>query len=178
MFNYYSSEKIRLIAFEWESNELLKERMSILRNVIMAHNLGMYNVTIPTLLTQLEGVLIDTFNIRGKVDGKIIELLLECLLKDDNNESGFNFDTEIHEYYTKNIIQSFKHGEPIKSGISRNAILHGADKRYGILSNSLKTILLFDYISNAGFCIDKDKQQRGREKIKIHRKNRYPKKRK
>jgi len=37
----------------------------------------------------------------------------------------------------------------LKSEISRHAILHGADVKYGTASNSLKTILCFDFLQDA-----------------------------
>ncbi|MFJ7680361.1 hypothetical protein ACIQXQ_20240 [Peribacillus sp. NPDC097198] len=172
MFNYYDSEKIKSLAIEWENNKILKERLPILRNVVTAHNLGLYNLSIPAILAQLEGTLVDAFGIKGKVDGNIIKLILKSLLrKDILKNSGFNFDNEIHDYYEKNILVGFEHGKTIGSEISRNAILHGADKSYGELANSIKVILLFDYIANAIETLESDTKNHCKREVKKYRQN-------
>lgn len=53
------------------------------------------------------------------------------------------------EYFKKDyIVADFKHGIAPNSYLSRHAILHGGDTSYGTIENSLKCILLFDYIQD------------------------------
>jgi hypothetical protein len=69
------------------------------------------------------------------------------LLTDD---SEFSFDAAVQLFYFEVVLANFEHGEQIPF-LSRHAILHGADVGYGTKSNSLRTILLFDYVqSNLG----------------------------
>ncbi|WP_180320105.1 hypothetical protein [Peribacillus loiseleuriae] len=169
---YYDSKFIKTISLEWENNKVIQKRLPILRNVVMAHNQGMYNVAIPTILTQLESLLVDAFHIKGKVNGEIIKILWENLLK-NNEDANLNFDREIHDYYVKNILIGFEHGKAAGSEISRNAILHGADIDYGQLLNSIKTILLFDCVVNAVFEMDEKKVSNGKTAVRNYRKANY-----
>ncbi|USK57839.1 hypothetical protein LIS82_26845 (plasmid) [Cytobacillus solani] len=169
MRTYFSPNKIEEISLEWEDNVLLFDRLPILRNVIMAHNLGMFNLSIPSILAQLEGVLVDMFNIKGRVDGNIVKILLRTLLNDKEKYSTFNFDNDIYNFYNKNVIKGFEHGNVVESSIGRNAILHGGSTKYGTFHNSLKLILLFDHISTAGMMINEEKLMEARREVKRYR---------
>ncbi|UII58132.1 hypothetical protein LS684_21150 (plasmid) [Cytobacillus spongiae] len=147
---YFFTPKViqEKIAFKWEKYDFLNKRLPLLRNAVKAHNLGMYELVIPSILSQFEGIIVDAFGVRGRVNGKIQKILYETLLiKEDL--SGFHFDYEIHEYYSNKILVEFAHGEEVKSEISRHAILHGGDTNFGTETNSLKVILLFDFIANS-----------------------------
>ncbi|MCA1025736.1 hypothetical protein LCM23_06500 [Cytobacillus kochii] len=164
MVDYYNDEVIEIIHDSWEAKEILKKRIHILRKVIMGYKLGFHDLVIPTLLAQFEGLLVDCFKIDDNVGGKIISALLEeLLLKDSNAE--WDFDEAIHYYYTKNLLATFKHGKKLKSLISRNAILHGADIKYGIAQNSIKVILLFDYIVHCLEDISEETISKGQERV-------------
>ncbi|PEC09881.1 hypothetical protein CN567_22220 [Bacillus toyonensis] len=75
--------------------------------------------------------------------GNKLQKYLETLLV---NDGVFSFDKQIQTFYLNTILIGFEHGESLKSKLSRNAILHGADLEYGTEENSLKSILIFDYI--------------------------------
>jgi hypothetical protein len=156
MIQFYDAKMIEGIGYNWNSKDFLKKRLPLLRNVIMAHKLGMYSLVVPSIISQFEGILIDAFDIKGHVNGSLQAILLEHLLKEKEFQSSFDFDDSIHEYYSNTILVSFKHGDEIASEISRHAILHGADTDFGKETTSLKVILLFDYFVNA---IDKIKEE-------------------
>ncbi|MFS0751736.1 hypothetical protein [Oceanobacillus sp. 1P07AA] len=159
MRSYYDSKEILNIGSSWERNPMLKSRLSILRNVLMAHNLGMYGVSVPTIVSQFEGVLVDSYEIKGIVNGKVIEIILENLLRSDESNEVWSFDDEIYRYYDKNLLVKFKHGQEIQSDLSRHAILHGASTSYNKETTSLKAILLFDHITEKLLSVtDQDKQ--------------------
>lgn len=165
MCHYYNNTFLSSMAKKWEYNNQIKDRLPILRNVIMAHNQGMYYVSIPAILSQFEGTLIDTFDIKGIVGGHIIKQLLRGLLVDNSTDDFVNFDDGIYKYYEKNVLVRFNHGDEIESDISRHAILHGGDINYGKQANSIKLILLFDYISEKIKQIDKNIIHNVKEKI-------------
>ncbi len=106
MYQYYGHELISDISLTWKSNNIIKRRLPILRNVIMAHNQGMYNVSVPTMIFHLEGIIVDAFEIKGKVNNPIIFILLQELLKSDE-DNIYNFDSEIYAYYDKYILVQF-----------------------------------------------------------------------
>jgi hypothetical protein len=146
----YDSELIGEIAHGWERVEIIKKRLPLLRNACMAHNLGMYDLVVPSMLSQLEGIIVDAFDINGKVDGKIQGILLEhLLLKNSDIQSSFHFDDAIHKYYSEQVLEGFEHGQKTKYDVSRHGILHGAETNFGKETTSIKTILLFDFLVDA-----------------------------
>lgn len=147
MIWFYDSQMLNNISLEWEDIEHIKKRLPLLRNSIMAYNQGMYDLVVPSLLSQFEGIIVDGFKIKGYVNGAIISILLDyLLLKNRDYNSSLSFDDAIHKYYSEKILASFEHGASIKSDVSRNAILHGADTNFGKQTVALKVILLMDYI--------------------------------
>ena len=50
------------------------------------------------------------------------------------------------EFVSSEVFTGFEWGSPLTAALSRNAILHGADTNYGTEINSLKAIVLFDFI--------------------------------
>ncbi|TYS57725.1 hypothetical protein FZC74_14950 [Sutcliffiella horikoshii] len=127
MKDHYNAEKIQEMKLEWEDFDFLKERLPLLRQAMNAHNLGMYAITIPSLLSQMEGIIIEAFNLKQKVSGYQFEQLIEKLFPTGEGFS-FAFENEIGNYYLKNILVPFQHGQKIKKDISRHAILHGGAK--------------------------------------------------
>ncbi|GLO66187.1 hypothetical protein [Oceanobacillus kimchii] len=148
MCAYYVSSKLMSISETWERLSFLSERLPILRNVIMAHNLGMYGVSVPALVSQFEGVLVDGYKVKGFVDGRKIATILDDLLTVKEEQGVWDFNQEIHNYYKENLLVRFEHGKEIESDLSRNGILHGGDKFFNKEQVSLKAVLLFDYIAN------------------------------
>lgn len=129
---------------KWTKSTILKSRIHILNEAITAHNNAYYYLSIPPLLTQIEGLIAEIFDHKGQMRGSnLLEYLDKLLVKKDNT---FSFDNVINNIYKISIMTSFTHGSPIKSILSRHAIMHGGDIKYGTITNSLKCILLFDYI--------------------------------
>ncbi|WP_434476111.1 hypothetical protein [Bacillus hominis] len=128
---------------KWHGFEWLNNRISILEQVIEGHLKGYYNLTVPTLLAQTEGIVAQGFKHVGKMNGSKLEGFLTDLLSD---HSTYSFDVQIHTFYTSRILAGFEHGKEINSSLSRHAILHGGDSSYGTQVNSLKCILIFDYL--------------------------------
>ncbi|WP_226545767.1 hypothetical protein [Bacillus thuringiensis] len=134
----------------WQQAEWLKKRMPILNSCIEAHFNGYYNLTIPTLLAQLEGILVegilklDQVHPTEKIGYGRQRSFLEKALLDDT--STFSFDKQVEKFYIDTILANFDRGKEVESDLSRHAILHGEDTKYGTKINSLKAILVFDYI--------------------------------
>jgi hypothetical protein len=165
MCEFYSQTVIQKISSKWEHYGFLKKRLPLLRSAIRAHNLGMYDLVVPSVISQFEGVIVDAFDIKGSVNGAIQEILYgTLLLKEDS--FAWDFDEEIHCYYSQKVLVGFAHGKKAKSEISRHAILHGGDTEFGLETNSLKVILLFDYIVEALNDMDEDLKLLGRERVK------------
>lgn len=171
MCDYYDADFILYLLELWEEISNLQNRLPILRNVIRAHNLGMYYVSIPALLAQFEGTVVEALKITGRVDGEIFKVLLNILLKNDH-ETDLDIERETYKYYKENLLVSFDHGLNPESEISRHAILHGGITDYGKQSNSLKLILLFDFIIEKVISVDEAMKIEAQAKIKKIRRDR------
>ncbi|WP_053401505.1 hypothetical protein [Priestia koreensis] len=143
----YNDKYLRSKLLKWEGNPFLKNRIGILRNVIRCHNLGMYEASIPTLMPQLEGLVAESFQHIGRMGGpKLLEFLKELFKPNPNEQDVENYHQAAYLYYQTQVLTGFEHGKSLDSEIGRNAILHGGDVEYGTRANSLKLILLFDYL--------------------------------
>ncbi|MFC5604442.1 hypothetical protein [Sporosarcina koreensis] len=165
MTHLYNASELKEILLFWEETKLVKKRLPLLRNAIMAHNLGMYDLVVPSIISQMEGLLVDTFHVKGRVDGTIQKVMLKNLLLKDESISSFSFDETIHEYFSDNVLASFEHGKQLGTDLSRHAILHGSDTGFGKRTVSLKAILLFDYLVSASIKVKDDVIQECKREI-------------
>ena len=129
----------------WESKVWLDKRITILENVIDAHNEEKFILSIPAMLPQIEGIIVDGYNHKGWFDERKLRKYIDKLYKD--GVKNFSVDEVIRTFLLKTVWAKFQHGTKTGSSFSRHAILHGADTKYGTAENSLKVILLFDYFS-------------------------------
>lgn len=174
MTMYYGREELDFIAKQWEKTDFLEKRLPLLRNVIMAHNLGMYHLSVATLVTQLEGIVVNAFKVVGYVDGNIIKILLGELLLQNPKET-WSYDSTIHKFYDKKILVPFEYGKPFNSDVGRNAIAHGADTDFGKETISLKIILLFDFLVEAIEELSESRIEVAQKLVREYRRNNKPK---
>ncbi|UPG79712.1 hypothetical protein MX663_11305 [Bacillus subtilis] len=152
MKDHYNAQRIDEIKRHWENYSLLKERLPLLRQSLNAHNLGMFAISVPSILSQMEGIVIDGFDIKQRVTGSKFKKLLKILfnIEDDEDSKGdenpFNFDNIIGKFYLNFILEQFQHGQENLSDVSRHAILHGGAKptMYAKEEISLKMIMMMD----------------------------------
>ncbi|PED72997.1 hypothetical protein [Bacillus pseudomycoides] len=146
----YNKETLIEMHNSWQQAEWLEKRLPIISTVIEGHFNGYYMLTVPVILAQIEGVLVEGI------------LKLEAVAPDEQikykhqksflgqfllgNKSSFSFDEQIEEFYLNTVLVNFDRGKEIESDLSRHAILHGEDVNYGTKINSLKGILIFDYL--------------------------------
>lgn len=139
----FPNEKISEYLNSWKSINWLTYRKQILEEAIHNHIEGRFFSSISTLLPQIEGVIIDKTNSTGWISQQKLKQLMESILIE---ESVFSLDDVLKIFYFELVLDSFTHGQVIKSPLSRHAILHGADTNFGYKINSLRCILLFDYL--------------------------------
>ncbi|EJS12682.1 hypothetical protein IKS_03679 [Bacillus cereus VDM062] len=146
----YNKEALIEMHNSWQQAEWLEKRLPIISTVIEGHLNGYYMLTVPAMLAQVEGVLVEGI------------LKLEAVAPDERinfahqksflgqfllgNKSSFSFDEQIEEFYLNTVLVNFDRGKEVESDLSRHAILHGEDVNYGTKINSLKGILIFDYL--------------------------------
>ncbi len=150
----HDARRLRAMLAEWERKAWLKRRIPILRDAVEAHIGGKYNLSVPPVLSQLEAVVAEGFGHKGVLrhrgrSGKnaatFEEYLGRLLPQDWWNKS----DEAVKLFMLEVVLASFEYGQPLPGNLNRHAILHGVDTDYGTVENSLKTILLFDYVQDA-----------------------------
>lgn len=145
MLEFYDEQVLRKKLAEWESKEWFAHRLPILRDAVEAHLGGKYWLSVPAILPQIEGIIVDGYGFHGRMKQRAWEDRFNRLFSNPNGlEKG------IKEYVlVKVLLVGFDHGSPVGSPLSRHAILHGGDTEYGTQMNSLKAILLFDFLQRS-----------------------------
>ena len=164
--HYYDEngcENLNKMVSSWLSSPIFSKRRQIIEDALSAHISGKFTLSVPVLLSQVEGILSDSM---GERAGKLGELLKNAILKNFSEAKAFHkLENDIllslssdpflinktgegfGEYFT-----SEKHSEWLKQKgvngipINRNAILHGIQIDYGTKANSLRLFFLLDSI--------------------------------
>ncbi|SCG82723.1 hypothetical protein DW1_1150 [Proteiniborus sp. DW1] len=126
----------------WEQATILSRRLKIIRESISCFEQQLYFTAIPVLFSQLEGMVADGYNHKGRMSSKQLKQYILDLL----NAEDSSFKAQLSKFYTNTILVGFEHNEPIDSFLSRHAIMHGADVEYGTKQNYIKLLLFFDLI--------------------------------
>jgi hypothetical protein len=137
---YYDAGVLEEILAEWENNSRLTHRLPILRAAVRAHVAGLYELTVPALIPQIEGLLGEAFGHSGRMNGKDVSRYVSVALG-----RRFRFDRAGIAFVAEVLMGNFDWGSPIPR-LSRHAILHGADVNYATEANSLRAILLLDQL--------------------------------
>ncbi len=143
--DFYDKKMLVGILSDWKKKKLLSSRIGILKDAIEAHTKRKYNLSVPVLLTQIEGIIADGFYHKGQLyEPRINAYLDELFLV---SSSGIKqYDKLLIEFFNQNMMVSFVHGDTVTSHTSRHAIIHGKDLKYGTEENSLKLILFLNYL--------------------------------
>lgn len=168
----YNKEILIEMRNSWQQAEWLEKRLPIINTVIEGHLNGYYMLTVPAILAQMEGILVEgILKLEAVAPDEQIKFrhqksfLGQFLLGD---KGSFSFDEQIEEFYLNTVLANFDRGKEVESDLSRHAILHGEDVDYGTKVNSLKGILIFDYLfdklNEAYKDIEKSKSEIKRQK--------------
>lgn len=138
----YDTKELDMILNKWQGYPFLEKRVSLLIDGVKACINGQYSLSIPLLLSQLEGSVVDFFNIEGKSNmNKYKQYTLELL---DNFQID-DYGRIAKTYFMQYILAEFFHGDNIPK-FSRHAIMHGADIHFGTQVNNINLILTLDII--------------------------------
>lgn len=141
MVQRYGEKELHSILERWRQRRWLQSRIPVLEQIIQGHKQALYYLSVPACFAQIEGVIVEGFGHKGRMTTKDYEQYLDKLL--DTPLSG---DQAMQKFISKVVLAHFAWGSQLSSQFSRHAILHGSDTRYGTAQNSLRSILLFDYI--------------------------------
>ena len=141
LITYY--DNVEGIMEDWENNPELKKRIRILEDVIWAHKEGKYTLSVPSILPQIEGIIIEGTGEEGYIKQKEIPKLAEKLI---SQRGACNFRHYPLITFIESLIQAnFEWGKS-QEGFGRSPVLHGFFTDYDDREYSLKLILLFDYL--------------------------------
>ena len=124
----------------WKHYEWIKRRISILVPAIEAHIRGQYELSVPTLVVQIEGILSGSFKEGEWLTQKHELAWIRTACENDGSVVG----RLAASFFVSAFFQEFHVGQQAVPSLSRNAILHGTDLGYATAVNSLKMILLLD----------------------------------
>ena len=127
----------------WEQTTILSKRLKIIKESISCFEQELYFTAIPVVFSQLEGMVADGYNHKGRMSGKQLKQYILDLF---NAERDSSFETQLSQFYTNIILVGFEHSETIDSFLSRHAIMHGGDVEYGTKQNYIKLLLFFDFV--------------------------------
>lgn len=145
--SFYNEEILNEKLASWANKQWIRERILILEAGIKAHIEGKYTLSVPTILPQIEGIIANGYGHKGRMDGEQLKSYINILLSGDGTTKTFG--KVISNFLVDTLLVKFEHGGQVGSSLSRHAIMHGADVHYGNAANSLKTILLFDYLQDS-----------------------------
>lgn len=132
-------------------------RAALLSDAIDAHRNGGYNLSIPVLLAQADGIssqiLGASFFAKEKGVPKVSKTYRARLLKEHDPESVNVFFLRPLELlsslsYGIDYHNSARVADPHLGPLNRHAIIHGYDTDYGTEANGLRAILLLDYLAD------------------------------
>jgi hypothetical protein len=147
LWDIYDDVALESMLCNWKQKLFLKGRIHILRDIIEVHKSGNYTLSIPALLPQIEGVVADCYAHRHRMNGKKFMSYIENITEECQRASISSHTNHWFKQFLADILLAqFAHGDPLSNGLSRHAILHGANTNYATAANSLKSIILFDYL--------------------------------
>lgn len=100
-------------------------------------------MSIPALLSQLEGIVADLVGHSGQMTGAMLKRYIAGALA-----IGVSAADLAGTFVAGVLLEQFAWGNPIPH-FSRHAVLHGADTEYGSAANSLRLILVIDHLQHA-----------------------------
>jgi hypothetical protein len=139
MVRKYDEQEINNILGTWRLLHVAQKRIHIFEEVIWAHQNRKYNVSVPTLMAQFEGLICDITN-SDRLQDRILKKHIENLLQSDDKYQQAN----ISKQFWINVLLDNKSGK--ERFLSRHAILHGEDVNYGNPEKSLMLIIAMDAV--------------------------------
>jgi hypothetical protein len=155
LISYYSNARLKdEILPGWRSSKMLKKRMPILEKAIHAHIRKDYELSVPAILSQLDGFIADSVGFTGFLTKERRNKILKEIHGISVGISRPYLEQLLFDYFSA-VFEPFNFGKKPKPILNRPAILHGHNVEYAKRSMSLKAILLVNLYVNIldNFCI-------------------------
>ncbi|MBN2456066.1 MAG: hypothetical protein JXB29_05955 [Sedimentisphaerales bacterium] len=139
---YHNSDMIKkTISPSWDNSFISKKRMKILQSAVQAHLDKKYELSVPALLTQLDGIPNEYFNFSTNSIHQCEELFIS-----QNSVSKDELMELIFLYLKSIIFKGIDNNDDKLMEINRHKILHGVYVNYNKESVSLKLMLIIDIL--------------------------------
>ena len=149
-FHSYDDATVTRSLTAWGRKPLLARRMHLLRAGVEAHLRGDYACSVPTLLPQAEGIVLDCYRGVKELELAKCDVLVRRLLSSGDDEDALaRVDRLVREFYLGQVLESIGRRDEVPDGLNRHVILHGRDVAYDTKANSLKALILVDYLSQS-----------------------------
>jgi len=141
--HFYNKDRLQEMVNTWCEKKFIEPRIKILKEVVTAHIEGRFELSIPSILPQIEGIVADINKHAGRMNFTKSKEYVESMLARNSR-----FDRIGKEFFLSILHDKFEWQDSIPF-LSRNAILHGADTNYASEANSLRLILMFDFLQDS-----------------------------
>ena len=154
--DYFSNnnyKELMDLVSSWKSNPLFQKRTKILSDCVTTlqvskREFNASNVVLPTLISQIEGILnsyVKKVGIKRK-GNKEWAIEFRNKTKDDD---FLEFTELANDVLLDILFQGANEGKPLKTPFtfSRHKILHGEFTKYGRLDNVLRAFLILDFLN-------------------------------
>lgn len=143
---YYRSSNcapIAAMASRWDGSPYFRPRRHIFSEALWAHRARKYNLSVATLLPQLEGILADFARSTALTKEKQVKQMARRLRATSGPFSDLMFDTWLAQMGS--VYGGSQHTTAYRlRGLNRDAVSHGRVLHYGSEMASLKLFLLLD----------------------------------
>lgn len=156
------------------TKELFPHRYKIIKEAFELHDIDKYNLSIPVMLAQADGIsneLLDVsfYGRNRKGEPKTKQAVAEKLnLDNDSDKLGNQFFLRPLDIMTSIFITTWERDEKVKEQsnfprFNRHGVMHGIDLDYGIEANGLRCIVLLGYLLDlkSHYFNDNDEEQFG-----------------
>lgn len=134
---------LEILRSEWGGDAHMARRLHLLSQALDAHKVGMYAVSVPALLAQFEGLIVDIMGHTGRLNFGELRRYVTGL------EDAERLPKHVLSSFVNDVVLTmFAHGDQVPP-FSRHAILHGGDVDYATETNSRTAILLIDSLRQA-----------------------------
>lgn len=145
---YMDETGLERIQSDWKSNPLLQSRTAILGDAVQCHHQELWNASLPVWYILVEGILIENIapnKPRRTPRGQRTIGPLDCFRLITTPHLPFKGWQAIQEFTQKQAwCQYLSSADSVSN--SRHGVMHGASTDYGTPENSLKALLLLDYV--------------------------------
>jgi hypothetical protein len=140
---YFSDKVCKEIIERICSESGFNDRLHLIKDAFRAHCEKKYSLSIPVFLAQADGAFM------GQFQNYLYAKKKSCLIKDSSFFKSSNVMVESFENFIREVLaQSYGLKDNIPEGVfARHPILHGRSVDYGTKENSIRAILLVDYVS-------------------------------